>query len=62
MNIFNNPTWGLGHNWGEFNSTKIANISFKQPYKELAEVENKSDFSVMLGVVDKVRTSVAKIR
>ena len=33
----------------EIGNKKIANISFKPLYKELAEVANKSDFSSMLG-------------
>ena len=39
---------------------KIANISFKQPYKELSEIENKSDFSSVLGVVDDVRKIICR--
>jgi len=46
----------------EIGNKKIANISFKEPYKQLSEITNKSDFSSMLGVVDEVRTSVAKIK
>jgi len=33
----------------EIGNKKIANISFKQPYKQLSEITNKSDFSSMLG-------------
>lgn len=33
----------------EVGNKKIANISFKEPYKQLSEITNKSDFSSMLG-------------
>ena len=33
----------------EIGNKKIANISFKAPYKQLSEITNKSDFSSMLG-------------
>jgi site-specific DNA recombinase len=33
----------------EIDNKKIANISFKEPYKQLSEIENKSDFSSVLG-------------
>ncbi len=33
----------------EIGNKKIANISFKEPYKQLSEITNKSDFSSMLG-------------
>ncbi len=46
----------------EIGNKKIANISFKEPYKQLSEITNKSDFSSVLGVVDEVRNSVAKIK
>ena len=36
----------------EIGNKKIANISFKEPYKQLSEITNKSDFSSMLPTSD----------
>ena len=36
----------------EIGNKKIANISFKEPYKQLSEITNISDFSSMLGDKD----------
>jgi hypothetical protein len=43
----------------EIGNKKIANISFKQPYKQLSEITNKSDFSSMLSWRDCFRTRMA---
>ena len=40
----------------QIENKKIANISFKHPYQELSEIENKSDFSSVLAWRDCFRT------
>ncbi|MFA5023650.1 MAG: recombinase family protein [Patescibacteria group bacterium] len=42
----------------EIGNKKIANISFKEPYKQLSEITNKSDFSSMLPGSDSNRRPI----